>query len=196
MQLVKITNLRSKPLVLNGNERVTIKPRSHAIIPFAQAAGWFGDPRTVNKGREKTRSDVFRQVQQLWGYVEGVQYVDDDGNLLTWDDLKPKIEAEDMDGNPIVFVMDDPLGENAMSGEIIDPSAQSTSQLQAQVESLTQQLAQLTALMEQTATAQATQSEQLEALTASATDIPKADPSTAGAAEDTPRTTRVGGKAK
>lgn len=197
MQLVNVTNKGKQPLVLNGNERIVLQPNKTTVIPFATACGWFGDPRARNVGKEKTRADIYRQVQQLWGFVEGIAYHDDEGNLQTWEDRKPEIEATDQDGNPIIFVMDDPLGERALDGEIVDPSSQSADQLRSQVAQLEEQLAKAMALISQVTDQQVQTNERLDAAEAhSSTELPKADASTAGAADDTPRTTKVGGRSK
>ena len=127
--LIKIVNLADAPLVLNGNERYEIDPGGERIVPFTIAASWFGDPRARDTDKERERTDIYRQVRMLWGYSEGIEYHADPKDLssplITWDDMKPLVRCEDMDGTEIPFVIHDPEGKHVLGGGISEETTPS-----------------------------------------------------------------------
>lgn len=154
LDLVRVVNTGDTDLVLRGNTVYTIPAGKDRIIPFPEAASWFGDPRLQNVGRDKMRDLAYRQVQAMWGYTEGMQYPKDNWQphlgVWTWEDFKPKAECYDMEGNRIFMVIDDPNGEHAFNGpELIDPATQDNSTLTKQIAEMQRQIALLTTALAQ-----------------------------------------------
>jgi hypothetical protein len=151
--LIRVRNLGSDDLVLRGNTKYTIPPNTDRIIPFVEAAAWFGDPRLANEGRERLREMAYRQLQNLWGYTEGMKYLRDRWDItkgfLGWDDFKPAVQCFDMDGNEVLFILHDPDGElgGLVGTGIIDPSSMDAGALQQQVAALTASVQQLQAIL-------------------------------------------------
>jgi hypothetical protein len=152
--LVRVKNTGSEELVLRGNTQYVIPPNGERIIPFNEAASWFGDPRLNDDGRNRFRSEAFRMTQNLWGYSEGMKYFrdrwDPSQGFLGWDDFKPPVECFDMEGNQINFIIHDPSGELGMAANtpaLVDPSTLDASTLSKQVQAMGQQIAKLQQLL-------------------------------------------------
>lgn len=151
--LVRVVNTGTKPLVLRGNTVYEIAAGGERIIPFTEAAAWFGDSRLTDDGKNRFRTEAFRQTQNLWGYTEGMTYLrdrnDPSAGLLGWDDFKPAVECFDMDGNPIHFLIHDPEGlRGAPNGPaMIDPSLLDAQVLAKQVQEMSAQMAKLQTLL-------------------------------------------------
>jgi hypothetical protein len=150
--LVRVVNTGDEPIVLRGNTKYTIPVGNDRIIPFTEAASWFGDPRLRNEGRDQMRTMAWRQIQNLWGYTEGMMYLRDRWDVTkgfkTWDEFKPSVECYDMDSNRIYFIIDDPEGEFPFGGpQLIDPAYTDTEALQRQMKLMEQQMAQMMQLL-------------------------------------------------
>jgi hypothetical protein len=150
--LIRIKNVGDTDLVLRGNVRYTIPAGNDRIIPFTEAASWFGDPRLRNEGRDQMRTMAWRQIQNLWGFTEGMTYLKDRWDVTqgfkTWDDFKPKVEMYDMDGERVYFIIDDPDGEQSFAGpNLIDPAYTDTEALQRQMKVMEKQMADMMQLL-------------------------------------------------
>jgi hypothetical protein len=152
--LIRVKNIGSDTLVLRGNTQYVIPVDSERIIPFNEAASWFGDPRLSDNGRDRSRTDAFRLTQNLWGYSEGMKYPRDRNDpaqgFLRWEDFKPQVECFDMDGNLINFLIHDPSGELGVSGSVpglSDPSLLDAATLSKQVDKMSEQIAKLQSLL-------------------------------------------------
>jgi hypothetical protein len=147
--LVRVVNTGSEPVVLRGNTTYTIQVGGERIIPFVEAASWFGDPRLADDGRNRFRSEAFRMTQNLWGYTEGMKYPRDlsdaAAGFLGWEDFIPSVECFDMEGNPIFFLIHDPDGErtNGSLPGLVDPSLLDAQSLAKQVQEMAAQMAKL-----------------------------------------------------
>lgn len=86
-----------------GNVTYRVQPGSEGIVPFEAACLWFGHPDAIDiDPRNRHRSDEYARLRIRYG-------VYDDDNL--WDQQTPNIEVFDLDGNRILTVVDDPLGD-------------------------------------------------------------------------------------
>lgn len=154
--LIKIVNTGDKPIILAGNVRYEIAVGAERIIPFVEAASWFGDPRLQNVGRDAARDMAWRLTQNLWGYTEGMQYpvdpYDASAGLMTWEQFRPKFDAFDMNGEPVYFIIDDPLGERSFKGPaLIDPATQDNAVLTKQMAEMERTISELKQLMSERA---------------------------------------------
>jgi hypothetical protein len=194
--LIRVVNTGDEPLVLKGNTVYTIPVGKDRIIPFADAAAWFGDPRLDNAGKEQLRTMQYRSLQFLWGYTEGMTYPRDRWNpaagFKTWDDFKPKFECYDMDGERVYMILDDPDGTQMFRGpRLEDPAYVDKGDMQRQIELLTQQVSLLTQLAQANMPA-------VEVVTAApvtsvdAVSLP--EPVDEGVTEDAPQTIKAGRK--
>lgn len=150
--LIKIVNTGNKTITLAGNTRYEIAVGAERIIPFVEAASWFGDPRLQNVGRDTARDMAWRLTQNLWGYTEGMQYPvdphDASAGFMTWDEFKPKFEAFDMNGEQVYFIIDDPLGTAVFKGpELIDPATQDNAVLTKQMAEMERTISELKQMM-------------------------------------------------
>lgn len=147
--LVRVVNTGSTELVLRGNTRYTIAAGEERIIPFNEAAAWFGDPRLQDDGRNRFRSEAFRMTQNLWGFTEGMKYMrdrwDPSQGFLEWEDFKPSVDCFDMEGNPMWFLIHDPDGAmgSGNAPALIDPSTLDAAALVKQVQQMADQMAKL-----------------------------------------------------
>ena len=189
MDLIRIHNRGTELLVLNGNERFEILPGADRIVRFDIAASWFGDPRLRNDTRDQIRSQVYSQVQYMWGWAEGL--VREDGQ--TWEDLCPKVDCFDMDGEPVKFIIHDPDGNEPWTGAaIVDPSTQDSGVLNAQIKQMQDQIAQLTTLLTARADETPTEAPTGEVEPAAIVDMTTlpAAPANETLSDDAPRTTK------
>jgi hypothetical protein len=150
--LVKVVNTGDEEIVLRGNTRYVIPVGGERIIPFNEAASWFGDPRLQNQGRDQLRTLVHSQIQGLWGYTEGMTYLrdrwDPTAGFKTWEDFKPSVECFDMDGEPILFVIHDPEGTTPFGGpKLVDPAFQDVGVLNDRIAQNERELAELRQLL-------------------------------------------------
>jgi hypothetical protein len=147
--LVRVVNTGSEPLTLRGNTVYVIPAEGERIIPFLEAASWFGDPRLTDDGRNRFRSEAYKQTQNLWGYTEGMKYMrdrwDPSAGFLGWDDFMPSVKCFDMDNSPMHFLIHDPDGTQGTSNApaLIDPSLLDAQALSKQVQDMGKQMAKL-----------------------------------------------------
>ena len=152
--LIRVVNLRDEDLVLRGNTVYTIPANGERIIPFQEAASWFGDPRLQDSGRDKTRSMAWNQIQNLWGYTEGMTYLKDRWDVTagfkTWEDFAPAVECFDMDGNQVYFIIHDPEGSQPFGGpKLLDPAFQDNEAILRQMQDMQATMAQMKELLDE-----------------------------------------------
>lgn len=156
--LIRVVNKGDADLTLRGNTVYTIPAGGDRIIPFTEACSWFGDPRLRDEGRHEMRSMAWRQIQNLWGYTEGMTYLvdrwDPTQGFKTWEDFAPSVECFDMDGNPVYFIIHDPEGTERFEGpKLVDPAFQDVNVLNERIAASEREMAELRSLlMERSAT--------------------------------------------
>jgi hypothetical protein len=146
MDLVKVRNTHpSKPLVLrhDGQGHITIKPRGERIVPLEYATLSFGNPGTRNEGRNRLRAAEYKQARTLWGFYPGLMSEDE------WvDEIGPKFEVYDLEGERVYMVLDDPEGIHASSSANATTSERTDSQFVSdRIGALEAQIAQLTRVL-------------------------------------------------
>lgn len=160
---VRIRNVGSSKLRLDyANQRWEIEPGQDAIAPYLGACYWFGDPRSVNVGDNRSTQYRARELDRL-SVLYGIYsdaFVADDDNTFTIeqkvDDYRkleprpyvnrrhpnlPQVEVYDLTtGERILTVIDDPEGND--NGAHANPESAS---LQAQLQAMQDQMNALTA---------------------------------------------------
>lgn len=87
-----------------GGKLYRIPPGSEAIIAFEAMCLWMGHPDAVDiDAKRRYRSDELRRLYVKWGVYE---------NHHLAEQLFPKLRAFDIDGEPIITVIDDPEGRH------------------------------------------------------------------------------------
>lgn len=141
MELVKLINTGTEPVEFNGNERIVVAPGSKGkIVPWEFACAWLGDP-TLDKDDRKLR---YQQACLQWGYADGLDTSE------TWAEKKPSIQVQDMDGNVVLMVLDDPTGEAGfagLGGSVLDTDATDANVLRAQLNEMAARQARTEALL-------------------------------------------------
>ncbi len=140
MELVKITNVGTEPVEFYGNEKTTVLPGKTKIVPWEFACAWLGDPTPGSTDRELR----YNQVRLQWGYADGLDTPE------TWAEKNPTIAVEDMDGNSIIMVINDPNGEAGfagLGGSVLDTDATDANVLRAQLNEMAARQARTEALL-------------------------------------------------
>lgn len=137
--VVRITNqgtdeFRQK----HGGRLYRIPPGSTAIVSFEAMCLWLGHPDAVDIDKKRRfRSDEFRRLCVKWGVYEH-------HNLA--DERFPKLLVEDIEGDRIITVVDDPEGKH------LTPDVQTRAErdrLQDQMQAMQRQMAALQAQIQQ-----------------------------------------------
>ena len=133
--MVKVTNNSSEPLELHENHNVYIlEVGTPQFIPYSAVVAHFGDPLAIDISAEEAfRRAELERMKVRWG-------------LYHHGDIRrdfPDIICEDIDGNRLWTVIEDPIGENAKpptpatevasSNEAIAIQQREIQRLQAQV---------------------------------------------------------------
>jgi hypothetical protein len=190
--LIRVKNVDDKDITLRGNTVYTIPVGGERIIPFTEAASWFGDPRLQDIGREQLRTMAWGQIQNLWGYTEGMMYLrdrwDPTQGFLTWDDFRPKVECYNMDDERVYFIMDDPEGVHSFAGpKLVDPAYQDAQVLNDRIAQNERELAELRSMLLERQTNEQTTSASAEQASFDAVNLPQPT-GQQEVTEDAPRT--------
>ncbi len=190
--LVKVVNTGDEEIVLRGNTRYTIPAGGERIIPFTEAASWFGDPRLQNQGRDQLRSMAWRQIQNLWGFTEGMTYLrdrwDPTQGFKSWDEFKPSVECFNMDNEPVYFIIHDPEGVNMFRGPVlVDPAFQDVGVLNDRIASNERELAELRQLLTERAHSESPSQPASDTAAFDAVNLPQAEADDT-VTDDAPRT--------
>lgn len=97
-QLVRLRNIGEKRFSDHyANQRYVIEPQAQTIVPYEALKLWTGDPAYVGDARLTEMDRLMIRYGKL---------TDED----PWDHICPKLEAEDLDGQKITTVLEDPDG--------------------------------------------------------------------------------------
>lgn len=118
---VRVTNHDAKQLKLKYDSRVyIIEPNQKVAMPASVAFLWFGDPRTHGSVPSYIRGEDGRVQGMLPSRTQEVTRLrfkhggELGGDETTFEGCTlPNITVEDLDGNEIVMVINDPSGDNA-----------------------------------------------------------------------------------
>lgn len=99
----RILNLMDREWTgMYNSQSYKMPPGGETIAPYIAVCNWFGHPDAVDVGpRERYRTDEYARLRVFYGV-----YDDED----RWDELTPKVEVYDLEGNRIITVIDDPSG--------------------------------------------------------------------------------------
>lgn len=157
---------------------VEILPGKAVFVEWEKALFWLGDPGT----QDQRRREEFDRKRTWYGFAQGMMTEDE------WEDMRPKLEVFNQEGERIFMALDDPDGSKANPAALGSAEA---STVDARTAALEAQVAQLTTLLAQALNGgQLTPADPSDPNTADAaagTEVPKADPSTAKALKDDPK---------
>lgn len=137
--VVRITNQGTEEFRQRyGGKLYRIPPGSTAIVSFEAMCLWLGHPDAIDIDKKRRyRSDELRRLHVKWGVYE---HHDRAAELF------PKLLVEDIDGNRIITVVDDPEGRH------LTPDVQTRAErdrLQEQMAAMQRQMAALQAQLQQ-----------------------------------------------
>lgn len=134
--VVRIRNLMDKEWTgMYNSQTYRMSPGGECIAPYIAVCNWFGHPEAVDIGpRERYRTDEYARLRVFYGV-----YDDED----KWDELTPKVEVYDLDGNRIITVIDDP------SGSALTPAQSTVAERDLLVRQMTQMQKQMAMMQAQ-----------------------------------------------
>lgn len=110
--LVKLVNTSDTDFSDRFNGTVfRVKAHDAELVPDGAMKTWLGDPDCRNLPRNRARADELMRIKARVG-----AYGDRESQ---WDELKPPLEAFDMEGNRIWTVTDDPEGTQGGGGATV-----------------------------------------------------------------------------
>lgn len=134
--VVRIRNLMDREWsAMYNSQTYRMGPGGETIAPYIAVCNWFGHPEAVDMGpRERYRTDEYARLRVFYGV-----YDDED----KWDELTPKVEVYDLDGNRITTVIDDP------SGSALTPAQSTVAERDLLVRQMAQMQKQMAAMQTQ-----------------------------------------------
>lgn len=134
-ELVKVKNVGSQPvrIKLGVSSYDRIAPGDETLMSWEHYVATFGHPWLKNVDTNKARDREHHRASSL-------HWRDRD---LPWEEFRPQVEVESIDGEQITPLFDDPTGDGITG---TDMTKETAAKLQQQVTSLEQQLRKMQAL--------------------------------------------------
>lgn len=110
--------------------RAHIDPGDRKLMTFDVVASAFGHPAARDNGKDKGRTEMFRDLRTYWGWHEGfdtdlaADQLHRDMGWTSWQEKCPKFRVTTLEGAWIPMVLDDPEGIEPLPDEngVADPS--------------------------------------------------------------------------
>lgn len=135
MATYKVTNLAKEDFRDTFcNQEYVIPAGKTGIVPDDACSLWFGHSTLLDQDREPLRRQEFERLKIRYGAYDDVDL---------WEREKPLVTVEDIEGNKITTVIEDPTGET------ISPAPALNTDLQVLEEEVRKQQRQIGLLMEE-----------------------------------------------
>lgn len=104
-QVVRLVNVGDTAFIGQyANVTYEIQPGQSIFAPFLAMCLWLGHPDAVDiDAQRKYRHDEFMRLNARYGAYD---------SLDAWEEMKPQVEAYDVEGKRLITVVDDYLGDH------------------------------------------------------------------------------------
>ncbi len=142
-EYVKLVNTDDVKFTFHqNNQRRVIEPHGDTIVPWDLATTLFGDPRAIDDGRNKARTQALKRARGNFNYELGIE------NDETFDARRPHIEVYDAtSGERVYMLIEDPDGDMCGAQILIDTESSEIEMLRRQMAAMEARMMQMTERM-------------------------------------------------